>query len=804
MNRRAWRWLLLGLWINIAWAQAPAPVPLTVEQTTWLRDHEPLRAGVVLQTPYAQFDQRQQSLSGASIDLLNLLAERLGSRLNWRHFKTHAELEAALRAGQIDLAPGLQQTPAGLRRWLFSDPYLRIPHLLVGVPSGAGSVDLENLGGEAPLAVPMPSAVADFLRGSYPGLQLREANNARQALQQVMAQQAAYAVVEASQVARLLRESEFAELAIVGDAGLSQLLRIGSRRDWPQLAAIIDSALRAIPAQELDALQSRWIEPAVRASSTSPAFFRNLSVLLGVLLLSSLALMFSLRRQRDALEFRLLAARHEIELREAARDALRLAQFSIDHSTVGILWVNWDSRVHYANRATEQMLGYGSGGILQRPLADFEPSLSMDRWLNLWKRARQGGQGPLSFASDCVRADGSLLPADVSLSFMRYRENEYLVVFITDVTERRRALAALQESEARLQGIAANVPGLVFRLERPQPGGVVDFAFISEGAENLVGYSAGELMAPDRGLRSLVHPDDRQAYHRSQDAALASDQDWHWQGRILTRAGEQRWADIKAIARRLPTGQVLWDGIVWDISDNKRIELALADSRAQLRELSAHLESVREEEKARIAREVHDELGQVLTVLKLETSMCELSYADLDPGLHERLGNMKRLIAQLFQLVRDVASALRPPILDAGLASAIEWQAQRFEARTQIPCLVEVPDNLPELADGQAIGLFRVLQEALTNVIRHAGAHTVDVRLAVQGATLNLVISDDGRGFRPAAVGSSSFGLVGMRERVLMLGGTLDIDSQPGEGTTLSVRVPLDSEQAFISEEEQT
>ncbi|MCA4046065.1 sensor histidine kinase, partial [Pseudomonas aeruginosa] len=191
-------------------------------------------------------------------------------------------------------------------------------------------------------------------------------------------------------------------------------------------------------------------------------------------------------------------------------------------------------------------------------------------------------------------------------------------------------------------------------------------------------------------------------------------------------------------------------------------------------------------------REVHDELGQVLTVLKLETSMCELAYADAQEGLRERLGNMKKLIAQLFQLVRDVATALRPPILDAGIGSAVEWQARRFEARTQIPCLVEVPENSPQLVDAKAIGLFRILQEALTNVMRHAEAHTVQLRLLREGDELCLSVSDDGRGFDVATVGrGSSFGLVGMRERVLMMGGTLDIDSAPGEGTTLSVRIPL-------------
>ena len=202
---------------------------------------------------------------------------------------------------------------------------------------------------------------------------------------------------------------------------------------------------------------------------------------------------------------------------------------------------------------------------------------------------------------------------------------------------------------------------------------------------------------------------------------------------------------------------------------------------------------MREEEKARIAREVHDELGQMLTVLKLETSMCELAYAQLDPGLNERLNSMKRLIAQLFQLVRDVATALRPPILDAGIASAIEWQARRFEARTQIPCLVRVPENLRALSDAKAIGLFRILQEALTNVMRHAQAHTVELTLAVEGEHLRLTISDDGVGFIPTQGRAVSFGLVGMRERVLIMGGQLSLHSALGEGTTLSVTVPLDA-----------
>ncbi len=789
--------LVLGLLTGLgllapSCSAAVEPLELTNQQRAWLDQHRQLRVGVVMQAPFAQFDQRLQQLSGLNVELMSWLASALQVELQWQQYPDQTALDTAVRQGRVDLAPGLSQTPAGLRLWLYSDPYMRVPQLLVGARNGGAAVDLDQLGSSEPVAVRMPSTVADYLRGTYINLSLQGVSAERQALRQVLSQQVRYAVIDEAQFSRLNRESEFAELAVVADIGLPQLLRVASRRDWPQLSELIDSALQSLSPKQLDQLHERWLQLKYPRLSESPGFWQNLSILLTILLLSALAIVVALRRQRTILERGLLDARQAITLRETAEQALRLTQFSIDQSTVGILWVSWDSHVGYANLAAEQMLGYHVGGLLGRPLIEVEPSLRMDRWLALWRRARSGGEEPLSFETSCLRADGSSLPADVSLSFLRFRQAEYLVVYLTDVTERRRALAALQESEARLQGIAANVPGLVFRLERPQPDAPVDFAFISEGSEQLVGYPASALLQPGRGIRSLVHADDLLGYNLSQAAALEADRDWHWQGRILTCDGEQRWADIKAIARRLQDGLVVWDGIVWDVSESKRIELALSESRGQLRELSAHLESVREEEKARIAREVHDELGQVLTVLKLETSMCELAYGELDSGLQERLNSMKRLIANLFQLVRDVATALRPPILDAGISSAIEWQAQRFEARTQIPCLVQVPDNLPALTDVKAIGLFRILQEALTNIMRHAQAHTVELQLVLEDGWLCLTISDDGCGFVAPTGRPSSFGLVGMRERVLMLGGDLQLDSRLGEGTTLSVRIPLE------------
>lgn len=780
-----------------AWAESsrmPLRPAFDAEQQAWLAAHPRLRVGLVLQAPWAQME-RNRHLTGANVELMQRLLDGMGVTPDWRLYPSVEALEQAVQKGDVDLAPGLQQTPAGLRIWHYSMPYLRVPHLVVGERSGNGSVDLDQLALEQLVAVRSPSQAAEYLERTHSNLRLMKVGSERAALQRVLNQEADYAVLDEASLSLLLRESRFASLSIVGDIGLPQLLRLASRIDAPELAAIVDRTLQALPARELEDLRERWLPLRYPQMSDFVGFWKTLTLFLVLVMLIGATALYRQRQQTRLLERGLLAARSELDRHQQAAEALRLSQFSLDHSTVGILWVNWDSHLRYANRAAERMLGYAAGELVDKPLSRLEPSLNMDRWLNLWKRVREQEEGAPSFEIDCLRADGSRMPADVSLSFLRYRQAEYLVVFLSDVTERRRARAALEESEARFKGIAGNVPGLVFRLERAGPGAVVNFAYISEASQEMVGWPAQELQREDRGLRSLVHPQDLNSYLNSQTLALEGESDWHWQGRILTADQEVLWADIRTTARSLGGGRVVWDGILWDITENKLAELALADSRARLRELSAHLESVREEEKARIAREVHDELGQVLTVLKLETAMCELVCAGQIPELDERLTSMKRLIAQLFQLVRDVATALRPPILDAGIASAIEWQVRRFEERTQIPCLVEVPEHLPDLPDAQAIGLFRILQEALTNVMRHAGAHSVEVRLWQEDGMLCLSVVDDGKGFDPASRRpGQSFGLVGMQERMLMLGGQLQIDSQPGEGTTLCARIAMNEE----------
>jgi len=227
--------IVLLLWPVLLCAAESNVLPLrpafSAEQRGWLSDHQTLRVGLVMQAPWAQFDRRQQRLSGANVDLMNRLLQGMGVQGQWLRFADQDALEAALQRGEVDLAPGLQQTPQGLRRWRFSDPYLRVPHLVVGERRGSSAVDLDRIGRDEKVAVRAPSAVQEYLRVTHSNVQLQPVGNEREALDLLLRQEVSYAVVDEARLSLLLRETQFAGLSIIGDIGLPQLLRIGSRRD---------------------------------------------------------------------------------------------------------------------------------------------------------------------------------------------------------------------------------------------------------------------------------------------------------------------------------------------------------------------------------------------------------------------------------------------------------------------------------------------------------------------------------------------------------------------------------------------
>jgi PAS domain S-box-containing protein len=236
-----------------------------------------------------------------------------------------------------------------------------------------------------------------------------------------------------------------------------------------------------------------------------------------------------------------------------------------------------------------------------------------------------------------------------------------------------------------------------------------------------------------------------------------------------------------------------------DISKHQQSEEQLRQSRQLLRELSAHHDSVREEERKRIAREVHDELGQKLTALQLEASMLAVNFGKGNPRLSEKIRSLLKLIDSTMEGVRTIASDLRPAVLDLGLGAAIEWQLQDFEQRSGIRCELLLGDPEVTLDDRRATAIFRILQEALTNIARHANATRVMVTLAMEGGLVSLRVRDNGIGIADDSLKQAKkFGIPGIRERVLMLAGEVSIEGKPGSGTELSISIPAMSDRVRL------
>ena len=234
-----------------------------------------------------------------------------------------------------------------------------------------------------------------------------------------------------------------------------------------------------------------------------------------------------------------------------------------------------------------------------------------------------------------------------------------------------------------------------------------------------------------------------------------------------------------------------------EIAERRQAEARLQQSQESLRALAARLRSVREEEQTRIAREIHDELGQSLTGLKMDLAWLAQHLPPSAKPLRGKTQEMSGLIDGTIQSVRRIASGLRPEVLDeGGLSAAIEWQVREFQKRTGIRCRITLPDQEPELERDQATAVFRILQEVLTNVARHAHATRVDVVMTAEPRALQLEVQDNGRGIADSERRSNkSLGLLGMRERALLIGGEVDIAGLKGAGTRVMLSVPRRSEE---------
>ncbi len=231
-----------------------------------------------------------------------------------------------------------------------------------------------------------------------------------------------------------------------------------------------------------------------------------------------------------------------------------------------------------------------------------------------------------------------------------------------------------------------------------------------------------------------------------------------------------------------------------DITIRKQAEQALKDSREQLRNLSAHLQSVREKERMFIAREIHDELGQVLTALKMDLVWLKNRLPGDQVPLHDKMRSMVELVDKTGETVQRISAELRPGLLDdLGLAAAIEWQTEEFQKRTGIPCEISLEPEDFFAEQDISTAIFRIFQETLTNIARHAYASRISVMLHDKDKEITLEVKDNGRGISEEQVfHPQSLGILGIRERVNLLSGSVSIIGSPDRGTTVTVRIPYD------------
>lgn len=468
----------------------------------------------------------------------------------------------------------------------------------------------------------------------------------------------------------------------------------------------------------------------------------------------------------------------------------------------GLIFQDKDGVIIDVNPAAEQLLGLSRGELLGMSCTD-----------SRWQAVRDDGtrfpghQHPAMVAlrtGQPVRNQimGIVAPGR-GLRWMNISSNpifgqskaapDTVVTTFSDVTERKQAETDLRIAATAFQSqegmMVTDNKGVILRVNRV--------------FTEITGYTAEEVVGQTPRLLQSGHHD-AYFYRKMWNSILRTG---GWQGEIWDRRRNgdvyPKWLTISAV--KDDVGAIThFVGTHSDITERKNADAAmlnlnreLSESRQRLRGLAAQNEARLEGERKHIAQEVHDELGQVLTALRMDLSLLGMRFGSLDPAVNDKVLDMKRLVDRAILGVRNVAVNLRPTALDMGLAPAIEWLCNEFTRLTTIACVLDAGEERIDLDETRAVVIFRIVQESLTNITRYAHASQVEITLGLRGRELGLEVRDNGCGFDRAAVAKrKSFGLLGMRERALALGGHVDIISAPGKGTVIGVSIPIDFDTA--------
>ncbi|MCB2019921.1 MAG: PAS domain S-box protein [Burkholderiaceae bacterium] len=461
-----------------------------------------------------------------------------------------------------------------------------------------------------------------------------------------------------------------------------------------------------------------------------------------------------------------------------------------------IIAIDESQHIVMLNPAAQQMFGCSAADALGSPLSRFIPERYRAAHGENVRAFADSGVPERSMAERAtvvgLRANGEEFPAAVTIARIDgtgpFAEGRHFAALLCDLSTEQGLRFEIEALRRSFRTVVEFAPNAVWIAEAER------IVFVNRACIALFGAdSADQLLG--RSIYELLHAPSRDAV-RAAVARVLRCGDGGGDGmtllgeRVERLDGTLRDVDI-ALAALPDHGQTTLQMVISDVTRQRRESLEQEQAREALRKLSQRLVEVREEERRRIARELHDELGQRLTALKME--LASLAPKSRRSALRERIGGMLEMLDDTVASLRRISADLRPLMLDdLGLDAAIEWLARDAARRMGIEVTVKLADSVPALDERVSIALYRMVQEALTNIARHAHASDVHIELAQQSGELVLTVCDNGVGFPAgAAAKEGSFGLLGIRERALALGGTLEVDNPPAGGGRLCVRVPL-------------
>jgi len=362
----------------------------------------------------------------------------------------------------------------------------------------------------------------------------------------------------------------------------------------------------------------------------------------------------------------------------------------------------------------------------------------------------------------------------------------------------------MENEEAQSRAIVSHAPGMVFQYVLCEDGRYA-MPFISDQCGNVLGVAVETLQVNPALFEEIILWKDRKSLRDSRAQSAANLSTWNWEGRLWIESyHDVKWVSLRASPRHETGIGVIWEGIIINITQSRQRETELKESHERLKEISSHIMAAREHERIRIAREIHDDLGGNLTAIKIDLDWLARNIGSVSgagatdkAALAAKIHTVFQMVDRTMYSIQRISRDLRPGIMDFGIAAAIEWEAGEFSKRLGIPCEVTGTQQDIELEQDMAISVFRIFQEALTNIAKHGHASHVWVRLDADssGGQLQLEVRDNGCGITPADTSRfNSFGIRGMIERAGLLDGKLTVSGMPGRGTTVHLTLPLTAE----------